>query len=831
MALVSAPAGYGKTATLASWASERAGDVAWLSCDALDAEPTRFMSCLLSTISATWPGVADDAFVLLEREGANTYDPAVAVANELATIDVPGVIIVDDLHLASPAPTMLAAFIDALPARFRFVAGTRSDPPLSLARLRLRGELLELRGDELRFGPAELSDFLALHDVDLDPDDLGRLHELTEGWPAGAQMAAITLQRSVGRTNFLEAFATTDRAVGDFLLSEVLASLSPAVVDFLVETSVFDAFDAELCAAVTGIEDAGVVLDRLLAANLFVVPLDEPARWYRYHHLFGAFLRARLASLGRLRLRTAHERASRALEERGFVAGALRHAMAIGDADRAGRILRATVNHSMSISEYDDDAVRAVRLWLHELGPSCIESDPAWVLELLIGLMGLTRPDDAPAWLEQIRAAHPDADPALVALIEGAWGEHHQNRGQPLLAIEHLDRAMEVVDGRPPNLGLLPLLPVATARAHIQAGQHEQAATVLEAARAHPTGNPVADEVRNWGVAAFVAAVEGELNRVVALVRDVGECADRVGLGPHELGRIYAGLAMVGLHVERHEPENALDVMDDVRSAAERNRRVTLEHLVTLEQAKLARTRGDEPTADTMLARARIFFPEPDGAVQRVIGEEAVAQAFRFEPSRAGALIGELDPDRDSTTVLRTRLALIDGDDRAAGTLLQGLGPARSRRDRVERAVLAALAVLERDVERANEHLGEAIAHGHREWLIRTVVDTAPQVHKLLVSYTPSSNEEHYVSSLLAAVSRGVAPVRRTVPHALLDPLSARELTVLRYLSSRLTYQEIAGALYVSLNTLKTHVRTVYRKLDVASRADAVESGRRLGLI
>ena len=181
VALVSAPAGYGKTATIASWADGHRDRLAWLSCDPTDAEPARFMSCLLSAISATWPGVADDAFVLLDRDGADTYDSAVSVANELAMVDPPGVIVVDDLHLAAPAPATLKAFIDALPDGFRFVAGTRSDPPLSLARLRLRGELLELRGHHLRFGTAEMADFLALHDVPLDSGEVDRLHDLTEG--------------------------------------------------------------------------------------------------------------------------------------------------------------------------------------------------------------------------------------------------------------------------------------------------------------------------------------------------------------------------------------------------------------------------------------------------------------------------------------------------------------------------------------------------------------------------------------------------------------------------------------------------------------------------
>ena len=168
LALVSAPAGYGKTAVLASWAAGHCDRLAWLTCDRSDAEPTTFMSGLLSAIAATWPGVVDDAFMMLERGGANIYEVAVAVANELATIDPPGVIVVDDLHLAAPDPTVLTAFIEALPDGFRFAAGTRSDPPLPLARLRLRGDLLELRGDDLSFGPTEMSEFFALHDVSSD---------------------------------------------------------------------------------------------------------------------------------------------------------------------------------------------------------------------------------------------------------------------------------------------------------------------------------------------------------------------------------------------------------------------------------------------------------------------------------------------------------------------------------------------------------------------------------------------------------------------------------------------------------------------------------------
>ena len=502
---------------------------------------------------------ADDAFVLLERDGANTYDSAVAVANELATVDAPGVIVVDDLHLAAPAPAMLTAFIEALPDGFRFVAGTRSDPPLSLARLRLRGELLELRGDDLRFGAAEMSDFFELHDVPLAADELVRLHELTEGWPAGAQLAAIALQRGVGRDDFLEAFASTDRAVGDFLVSEVLASLPPELVDFLVETSVLDAFDAELCAAVTGVEEAAVLLERLVAANLFVVPLDERARWYRYHHLFGAFLRARLASLGSSRLRAAHDRACRALEDRGDVEGALQHAMAMGDVERAGQILRAAIGRSMSMSEGADVTVRAVRLWLHEFGAAFIETDPAWVVEFLIGLISLTGPDDVPSWLERVRRAHPDADGELTALIEGAWGEHHQHRGQPLEAIRRAarspwtpsaDRLRTAVCCRsstPPRLA-----PTSRRASWTRRARSSSARSRIRSAARWPTRFAIRASPRSSPPS------PGSCSRAAELATRAVRSADQLGLGSHEPGRIFAGLALVELHLERNEHESAV---------------------------------------------------------------------------------------------------------------------------------------------------------------------------------------------------------------------------------------------------------------------------------
>jgi LuxR family maltose regulon positive regulatory protein len=612
-----------------------------------------------------------------------------------------------------------------------------------------------------------------------------------------------------------------------------LASLPPDLVEFLMETSVLEAFDAELCAEVTGADDAATLLEGLLAANLFLVEMDHPPRWFRYHHLFGAFLRARLASHGGARLRAVHDRASRAVEVRGLVDVALRHAMATGDVDRVDQILRHALARSMSVSGGADEVVQALRLWLHDLGPAAIENDPASLVEFLIGLISVSRPDDIPPWLERVRRAHPNADGQLTALIEGAWSQHHDHRGQPLEAIGRLGLALDAVGGTPPSVGLLALLHTAKARAHLHAGQTAEARSVLQQARSHPVGHPVADDVRSPALAALVAAYDGELTAAAELVRSAGESADLLDLERHEMGRIYAGLAMVEISLERNERENARDLVDELRAAAAVGRFATIQNDVMLQQAKVARFVGDEAGAEALLTEARLSYTDPDAAMRQVFDEEAVAQALRFDPARATSLIVELDPDRVATRVLTVRLALLRHDHGEAARLLADIPAPSTRRARVERAVLCALSVLDRDVDGANRHLEAALVEAQPVWLIRTIIDLGTDVHKLLLSFAPNVAQKGYVDALLAAASRDVAPVRVRARAAgtLADPLSAREATVLRYLCSRLTYQEIAAALYVSLNTLKSHVRTIYRKLAVSSRGDAVDAGRRLGLI
>jgi LuxR family maltose regulon positive regulatory protein len=292
-----------------------------------------------------------------------------------------------------------------------------------------------------------------------------------------------------------------------------------------------------------------------------------------------------------------------------------------------------------------------------------------------------------------------------------------------------------------------------------------------------------------------------------------------------------AGLARVEAHLERNELVTAVDVLDSVRISADASHRAPFQSLVALHEARTARASGHQEAAEDLLLKAELLLACPDATVRRVFAEERVHQALRFDPGKAQGLIDALDQTRIESHILHARLLLVDGFARAAAEVLEPLPPPSRRRLRVERSVLWALVWLDRDVEAANHHLRAALLESQPERLIRSIIDPGLDVHKLLTSCPVDTATGPFVEELVNASIHSVAPRRAGIARSIVQPLSAREVTVLRYLSSRLTYEEVASALYVSINTLKSHVKSVYRKLGVTSRAEAVTVGRDLRVI
>ena len=356
LVLVSAPAGFGKTTLLAQWlaSGEPAGPpprVAWLSLDAEDSELRRFVTHLVAAIQTSSPRVGAEALALLESDRALPAEAVlVSLVNDLDELAGPTVLALDDYHVID-APDIHEAvtfLLDHLPPQVTIAITTRADPPLPLARLRGRGELLELRAADLRFTAGEADAFLNhVMDLDLDPAHVAALEHRTEGWAAGLQLAALSARGrtdagdSGGVASFVDAFTGSHRFVLDYLVEEVLNSQPDDVRGFLLDTSVLQQMTGTLCDALTGRDDGRQTLEILERGNLFVIPLDDQRQWYRYHHLFADALRARLLAQHPDRVPELHRAASRWHAEHGMLADAVNHAIAGDDFERAARPRRA----------------------------------------------------------------------------------------------------------------------------------------------------------------------------------------------------------------------------------------------------------------------------------------------------------------------------------------------------------------------------------------------------------------------------------------------------------------------------------------------------------
>ena len=297
--------------------------------------------------------------------------------------------------------------------------------------------------------------------------------------------------------------------------------LPARLVEFMTTIAVFEEFDASLCQAVTGEPDAGRLLEELVSAELFVVPVGDTGQRYRFHHLFGAFLRARLRSVGEDRLREAQQRAIVALEERGERLAALRLAVASGDTRRAATVVSATISSSLDLSD-SQVSIMAVRAWLREYGLDAVRSDPEQLVELVLGLAQMGKPE-VEGWLARVQEAHPDPDPSLSRLLHGTWAEYHLARGDPEEALPHNQRAAEANRRANRPHPLFVLLPVQRGRAYLMAGDMAGLAGVLESVSA-PVGAPIVDEVRLPALRAWVALQAGELRLSKRIASEVAGC-------------------------------------------------------------------------------------------------------------------------------------------------------------------------------------------------------------------------------------------------------------------------------------------------------------------
>jgi len=859
LTLISAPAGFGKTTLLVEWLRERAGGegwVAWLSLDEGDNDPVRFMSYLVVALRRTSEEeIGEGVLVALRSPEPPRIEAMIAaLVNEIAALPRELTLVLDDYHLIDSQSVhgVVSFLLEHLPDNVHLIVASRVDPPLQLARLRARNQMIHLDAADLSFTSEEASTFLNdVMGLELSVEDLATLEERTEGWIAGLQLAALSMQDRKDVSGFINAFSGSYRDVLDYLAEEVLARQPERVRDFLLQTSILDHLTGSLCDALTGRSDGQGMLERLERDNLFVFALDEERRWYRYHHLFADFLRGRLMrerpeSTGEL-----HLRASGWYEGNGHLSEAVGHALSAPDHNLAARLIEEGVEGAVERGE----GTTALR-WLEALPIEAKRLRPRLFVEHAVALVITGRPDDAePLLKEAERTAEADGEEGqfLLGFASTVRSWRARLRGDAPEAVELARRGLSLLPDEEVHVRNYAAVRLGDALRIVGdlAAADEAYAEAAEIGRAaHHAYGRLAGMVMHARVRAEqgrLREADEEFRRALQLLTEEGfELSPAAGI-------VHIGMG--ALLYERDDLDAAMRELERGMELAERTGDVStlVWAYVTISRNNLAQ--GDESGA-LQRARQAEHVARDSGAdlqiaialdwmTRLLLARGDLTEAVAFEQERATNAENAADAARVVDRLTSARLLYAQGQHREALPQLEELGETAEAAGRtgnlIEILALQALALWAGSKkERAVSTLAESLALAEPEGYVRTIVDEGPQMATLLSEVLGAKQRgrtdllrcvpAHYIRKLLAALERDAASAASPAA-GLPEPLSERELEVLRLIASGKSNRRIASELFVSVGTVKTHINNLYRKLDAHSRTQALARARELKLL
>ena len=891
LTLIAAPAGFGKTTLVSEWVSFIERPTAWLSLDEGENDPTRFLTYLvaaLQTIAATLgEGVLD---VLQSPQPPPPEAILTTLLNEITTLPDHVVLVLDDYHVidAKPVDMALTYLVEHLPLQMHLVIATREDPRLPLARLRARSQMTELRAADLRFTASEAAAFLnQVMGLGLSAENIAALEDRTEGWIAGLQLAALSMQGHQDVSGFIRAFAGDHRYIVDYLVEEVLQRQPASVRSFLLQTSILDRLHGPLCDAVTGQEGGNVRLEALERGNFFVVPLDDTRHWYRYHHLFAEVLSTHLRAEQPDQLATLHRHASEWYEQHGLAVDAIRHALAAADFARAADLVELGVV-AMLRSRQETTLLD----WLKVLPDEVLRCRP--VLSVAYAHVLLSsgeregveeRLRDAERWLDstaEMRGLASAPAATMVVVDEGEFGHLPAT-----IAIARAGLALTRGDVQGTVTYAQHALDLAPEDAHLT---HGSAAGLLGLAfwtsgdlkaahRSYADGIASLQKAGNLSDALGCAIAVADIQMVQGRLHEAMHTYERALQRAVEQGTptlrgtadMYVGMS--GLHRERNDLHTATQYLLRSKELGEHTGLPQNRYRWCVAMARIREAQGDLDSALELLHEAELLYVgdfSPNvrpvaASVSRVwVAQGRLGEALHWMRERGLSVSDEPSYLREFEHITLARILLAQStSERADRSMLEAMGllarllqvaEAGERAGSViEILVLLALAhQMQGDISAALVPLERALTLAEPEGYVRIFVDEGLPMAVLLTKLHEHSRKRSraaltnvplaYIERLLAAmrgerVQEGISPVATFSPSAptpaqpLLDPLTERELEVLRLIAAGRSNREIAAQLVLALSTVKSYVNTIYSKLQVESRTQAVACARTLHLL
>ncbi len=860
--LVSAPPGFGKTTLLREWLVQVKARAAWLVLDAADNDPVRYWSYFIAALQQINPAIGSSSLALLQSPSVTALEPMLrALINEIdslpddrATEFIPGemeesradfILVLDDYHvIETPAiHQQLSFMLDHLPPHMHLVISSRADPPLPLARLRARDQLIELYESDLRFRRAEAVQFLnETMSLSLTSEQIAALETRTEGWIAGLQLAALSLRGREDLSGFVQAFTGSHRFVFDYLIDEVFSRQTESTQSFLLQTSILERLNASLCNALTGRADSQAILEELERNKLFLTALDDERLWYRYHHLFADVLRHRLTEKSPAALIELHLRASTWFENEGLITDAANHALVARDWERVARLIG---DASESLRQRGELAT--LTHWIQALPDPVRHSHPALCLTYARALMKVGRLTDAEAsvleaehWLE----SHAQADDPRIDSVRGKAlalrAQFASRRGEFTQSIELSQRASQLVAHDDVAWRNLVTFTLADAFRYT-INWAEAKGAYREAAALSESAGDYANALFALGSLGEVLEAEGQLRQGAQQFEEVLRLARAWGV-PNAAATGYAWVGLGRVRCEWNELDAALH---DVEIGLARGQQAGITDVLLRGYHALGRIRKAQGDLDGALAA----FDEADAVAEKMglaqikvwisaqraqvwLARGDMEAAFDWASQFVAQMQDEMFP---SVPIALAEVWLSQRQPDKALPLLDHALQSAQTVGRLGNAlhILAVKAVVyyaQGNPEQAFAALEQALEMAESEGYVRVFVDQGVPMARLLRRMLTRSPNSQYVRQLLEILGESVKIEPRTASK-LIDRLSQRELEVLRLIVGGATNQEIANELVLTVNTVKRHISNIFGKLHVSNRAQAIAQARQLNIL